>query len=248
VSEAERRDEAALSVEQLSARTGARVRTIREYQTWRILHPPTRMGRRAFYDGSHVERLAGIARLQDRGYSIAAIRDLFDAWEQGAELRDVLAVDDAIAPPADEAPVTLTAGQLAAILPAIAGSHRLMARAIRCGLLVRHGDGVAARSPALVQVVADAIRAGLSPTAALDLAAAVVSAADTVGEQAARTVTAALDQGAGREVEPFMRRGRMLLARAVATHTIDRAGHHLRRRAGEWPALAALVEDMRIGR
>ncbi len=84
-------------------------------------------------------------------------------------------------------------------------------------------------------------------TAALDLAAAVVSAADTVGEQAARTVTAALDQGAGREAEPFMRRGRMLLARAVATHTIDRAGHHLLRRAGEWPALAALVEDMRIG-
>jgi DNA-binding transcriptional MerR regulator len=248
VSEAERSGPPALSVEQLSARTGTPVRTIREYQTWRILHPPTRSGRRAFYDESHVARLAGIARLQDRGYSIAGIRDLFDAWEQGAELRDVLGVDDAIAPPADEAPVSLTAGQLAALLPEIAGSDRLTARAIRCGLLVRHGDGFAARSPALVQIVADAVRAGLSPTVALDLAAAVVSAADSVGEQAARTVAAALDQGAGREVEPFLRRGRMLLARAVATHTIDRAGHHLMRRADDdRPALAALVDDMRIG-
>jgi DNA-binding transcriptional MerR regulator len=241
-------DGTALSVEELSARSGAPVRTIREYQTWRILHPPTRSGRRAFYDESHVERLAGIARLQDRGYSIAAIRDLFDAWEQGAELRDVLGVDDAIGPPADEAPVLLGADQLAALLPAIAASGRLTARAVRCGLLDRHPDGFAARSPALVQIVADALRAGVAPTAALDLAAAIVAAADTIGDAAARTVTAAFDQGAGHEVEPLLRRGRMLLARAAATHTIDRAGYHLQRRAGDGrPALAALVEDMRIG-
>src|SRR5690349_25099164 len=83
-------------VEELSARTGAPVRTIREYQTWQILHPPSKVGRVGLYDESHVRRLEGIARLQERGYSIAAIRDLFRAWEQGAGLRDVLGVDDAI--------------------------------------------------------------------------------------------------------------------------------------------------------
>jgi DNA-binding transcriptional MerR regulator len=247
MSEVVREVEPALSVEELSARSGAPVRTIREYQTWRILHPPTRAGRRAFYDESHVERLAGIARLQDRGYSIAAIRDLFEAWEQGADLRDVLGVDDVLAPPADEAPVLLTAEQLAALLPAIAASDRLTTRAVRCGLLVRHGDGYAARSPALVQIVADAVRAGASPTAALDLAAAIVSAADAVGEQAADTVVAAVEGGAGREFEPLLRRGRLLLARAAATHTVDRAGRHLMRRAADRPELAALVDDMRIG-
>src|SRR4051812_40443783 len=110
-------DEPHLSVEDLSARTGAPVRTIREYQTWQILHPPTRVGRRAYYDDSHVRRLEGIARLQERGYSIAAIRDLFDAWEQGAGLHDVLGVDDAIGLPADEAPLVLTARQLRDALP-----------------------------------------------------------------------------------------------------------------------------------
>ena len=119
----------AMAVEELSARTGAPVRTIREYQTWQILHPPTRVGRRGFYDESHVRRLEGIARLQERGYSIAAIRDLFEAWEQGEGLRDVLGVDDAIGLPADEAPISISRDQLAELLPAVAGSDRVLARA-----------------------------------------------------------------------------------------------------------------------
>src|SRR5262245_45698965 len=162
-----------MSVEELSARTGTPVRTIREYQTWNVLPAPTRVGRRGYYDESHVRRLEGIARLQDRGYSIAALRDLFDAWEQGAGLRDVLGVDDAIGLPADEAAVALTHEQLAELLPAVAASERLTTRALNAGLLFVDGERYVARSPALVQLVADAIDAGLSPTAALDLAATV---------------------------------------------------------------------------
>ena len=178
-------------VEELSARTGAPVRTIREYQTWQILHPPTRVGRLGFYDESHVRRLEGIARLQERGYSIAAIRDLFEAWEQGAGLRDVLGVDDAIGLPADEAPIALSGEQLAGLLPDIARSKRLLTRACTIGLLLEDGGGYMARSPALAQLVADAVGAGATPTAALDLAEAVVVAAEQVGEAVATTVAAA---------------------------------------------------------
>jgi DNA-binding transcriptional MerR regulator len=234
-----------LSVEELSARTGAPVRTIREYQTWQILHPPTRVGRRGFYDESHVRRLEGIARLQERGYSIAAIRDLFEAWEQGAGLRDVLGVDDAIGLPADEAPIAITRTQLADVLPAIAGSTRLLARACKVRLLVADGAGYLARSPALVQLVADALAAGVSPTAALDLADAVTSAADSTGKAAAAAVTGGVDHGA--DVEALVRRGRVLLARSVATHTIDRVGHHLLERSASRPDLADLVTGIRIG-
>src|SRR5689334_4189366 len=122
-------------VEELSARTGAPVRTIREYQTWQILHPPTKVGRVGFYDESHVRRLERIARLQQRGYSIAAIRDLFEAWDEGAALSDVLGLDDAVGLPADEAAVVLGPEQLAAIVPAITSSSRLLARACTVGLL-----------------------------------------------------------------------------------------------------------------
>ncbi|MEP6624245.1 MAG: helix-turn-helix domain-containing protein, partial [Acidimicrobiia bacterium] len=51
-------------------------RTIREYQTVGVLMPPKRDGRRGLYDVEHRRRLALIARLQARGYSLAGIRDL----------------------------------------------------------------------------------------------------------------------------------------------------------------------------
>jgi DNA-binding transcriptional MerR regulator len=233
-------------VEELSARTGAPVRTIREYQTWQILHPPTKVGRVGFYDETHVRRLEGIARLQQRGYSIAAIRDLFDAWEQGAALRDVLGVDDSIGLPADEAAVALNPDQLAAVIPSITGSKRLLAQACAIGLLTRDGEVYVARSPALLQLVAGAVEVGVSPTSALELAATVVASAAAVGEVAAAMVAA----GAADDIESaerFARHGRVLLARAVATHTIDQVGTHLLAHAADDPALGELLAHVRIG-
>jgi hypothetical protein len=97
-----------------------------------------------------------------------------------------------------------------------------------------------------VQLVADTMAAGVSPTAALDLAGAVVDAADRVGARAAVTLARAVELG---EQDPaaLARRGRVLLARAVATHAVDRAGHHLARHIGDIPALAELIEQVRIG-
>jgi len=126
-----------ITVEELSARTGVPVRTVREYQTSKVLHPPVRVGRRGFYDESHVRRLDGIARLQERGYSIAAIRDLFEAWEQGSGLRDVLGLEDAVGVPADEAPIVLTRAQLREVMPAVAASERLLRKALDAKVLVR---------------------------------------------------------------------------------------------------------------
>lgn len=233
-------------VEELANRTGVPVRTIREYQTWQVLHPPTRVGRVGFYDDTHVQRLQAIARLQERGYSIAAIRDLFAAWEQGAGLRDVLGVTDTVDAPADEGAIALTASQLAELLPSITASPRLLARACSCGLLSRDRDGFVARSPALVQLVADAVSTGVPPSTALDLAGSVVAGATRVGSVAAGAVarSALADRDA---VEPFVRRGRVLLARAVATHTIDQVGRHLAAHAATNPGLGELLADIRIG-
>jgi DNA-binding transcriptional MerR regulator len=239
-------DDPGFSVEELSARAGVTVRTIREYQTWQVLHPPTRVGRRGFYDESHVRRLEGIARLQERGYSIAAIRDLFAAWEQGAGLRDVLGADDAFDLAADEAPVVLSDEQLARLLPAVASSKKLLDRALAIGLVTRAGDGYVARSPALVELVADMLAAGLSPADALDQTKTIIDAADRIGRAAADTVAMSLDAGVA-DAEPFLRRGRVLLARAVATHAIDRTGRHLTELAERVPDVARLVTDVRIG-
>jgi DNA-binding transcriptional MerR regulator len=234
-------------VEELSARTGAPVRTIREYQTWQVLHPPARVGRVGYYDDSHVRRMETISRLQERGYSIAAIRDLFRAWDQGAGLRDVLGIDDTIGVPADEASVQLSASQLEKLLPAITASPRHLRRAVKVGLVIEDGDRFWARSPSLVQLVADMIGSGLTPTAALDFAETVVCSASQIGAAVAGTLA---DGRSGRDVaavEPLLRRGRMLLARAVASHTIDQVGRHLADRAPSVPGLGELIDNIRVG-
>ncbi|HWD51978.1 MAG TPA: MerR family transcriptional regulator [Acidimicrobiales bacterium] len=62
-----------LRVEQLSARSGVSVDTIRYYQSKGLLDPPRRQGRVAWYGPDHLERIARIRSLQDRGFTLATI-------------------------------------------------------------------------------------------------------------------------------------------------------------------------------
>src|SRR5713101_897080 len=97
--------EPAWTIDELVARTGTTSRTIREYQALGLLAAPNKVGRVGYYDESHVTRLGLIARLQERGYSLAGIRDLISAWSTGAGLPSVLGLDDATnAATADERP------------------------------------------------------------------------------------------------------------------------------------------------
>jgi DNA-binding transcriptional MerR regulator len=63
-----------LRVEELAARADVSVDTIRFYQKRRLLPPPDRHGRIAWYGPEHVDRLAQIKDLQQRGFSLAVIR------------------------------------------------------------------------------------------------------------------------------------------------------------------------------
>src|SRR5690348_2720272 len=63
-----------LRVEELAGRADVSVDTIRFYQKRRLLPPPQRRGRIAWYGPEHVERLARIKDLQRRGFSLAVIR------------------------------------------------------------------------------------------------------------------------------------------------------------------------------
>ena len=79
-----------LSVDELARRAGLPTRTIREYQTMGLLPSPERRGRVGIYRVAHLQRLQLIGRLQDRGYSLAGIRDLLTSWTDGDELTDIL--------------------------------------------------------------------------------------------------------------------------------------------------------------
>ncbi|KPI13159.1 transcriptional regulator, MerR family [Actinobacteria bacterium OK074] len=83
-------EEAAYRIEDLAQLSGATVRTIRAYQDRGLLPRPERRGRANVYGDAHLVRLHQIAELLDRGYTLASIKELLEAWDTGRGLGGVL--------------------------------------------------------------------------------------------------------------------------------------------------------------
>lgn len=77
-------------IEDLAHASGATVRTIRAYQDRGLLPTPERRGRANVYRDAHLARLRQIADLLDRGYTLASIKELLEAWDTGRGLGGVL--------------------------------------------------------------------------------------------------------------------------------------------------------------
>ncbi|MEV0908656.1 MerR family transcriptional regulator [Streptomyces hokutonensis] len=80
----------AYRIEDLAQLSGATVRTIRAYQDRGLLPRPERRGRANVYADVHLARLRQIADLLDRGYTLASIKELLEAWDAGRGLGGVL--------------------------------------------------------------------------------------------------------------------------------------------------------------
>ncbi|MFE1287700.1 MerR family transcriptional regulator [Streptomyces sp. NPDC058751] len=81
---------AAYRIEDLAHHSGATVRTIRAYQDRGLLPRPERRGRANVYADAHLARLRQIADLLDRGYTLASIKELLEAWDAGRGLGGIL--------------------------------------------------------------------------------------------------------------------------------------------------------------
>jgi DNA-binding transcriptional MerR regulator len=241
-----------LTIDDLARRVELPVRTIREYHTMRLLPPPERQGRLGLYHDRHVQRLRLITRLQRRGYSLAGIRDLLGAWESGTDLVTLLGVDESQAA-LDETPLYLTRAELLQRLPALEAT---LARASRIGLVRPHGeDQFGVRSPALLGLVADWVRAGVPVGEALDLIEVLVGDLDTLAGRLADLIVTHIWErlsAAGRagEVPDLLRRGRPLLLQGAASTLADRIGAALAERAGtarDGGQLLAVLDEIRVG-
>ncbi|MET7545691.1 MerR family transcriptional regulator [Streptomyces sp. NPDC005479] len=84
------RSTAEYRIEDLAHASGATVRTIRAYQDRGLLPTPERRGRANVYGDTHLARLRQIADLLDRGYTLASIKELLEAWDAGRGLGGVL--------------------------------------------------------------------------------------------------------------------------------------------------------------
>ncbi|MEV5850005.1 MerR family transcriptional regulator [Streptomyces sp. NPDC051985] len=100
-------------IEDLAHRSRTSVRTIRAYQDKGLLPRPERRGRANVYSDVHLTRLHQIADLLARGYTLASIKELLDAWDTGRGLAGVLGlVTEAEGPWTDEEPVRLSRAEL----------------------------------------------------------------------------------------------------------------------------------------
>ncbi|GGX05745.1 MerR family transcriptional regulator [Streptomyces noursei] len=124
-------------IEDLAHLSGATVRTIRAYQDRGLLPRPERRGRANVYGDAHLARLRQIADLLDRGYTLASIKELLEAWDAGRDLGGVLGlVAEIDGPWTDEKPTRITRDDLDA---AFGGTpnEQAVAEAVELGVLVR---------------------------------------------------------------------------------------------------------------
>lgn len=143
---------AGMTIDELAAAARVPTRTIRFYQARGALQRPEIRGRVAYYGPAHLERLELIARLQDRGLRIAAIRDLVSSIDRGeVDLHQWLGVEQQVGAPWTDDPARTVdeAG-----LYELAGTRRpaLIADLVRAGLARREGDVYLVPSPRLLQI------------------------------------------------------------------------------------------------
>ena len=173
-----------MTIDQLAREAGVTTRNIRAYQTRGLLPSPRMAGRVGYYDDAHLARLRYIASLQERGFSLAAIHALLEAWDEGRGLNEVLGFEEALtAPWSDETPERVSVEWLLERFPEAVDDLGLVQRAVSLGLLREVDGGLEAPSPRLVKIGADLVAAGVPLAAVLDEYERLVADADRIAER-----------------------------------------------------------------
>jgi DNA-binding transcriptional MerR regulator len=143
-------------MEELAGQAGITVRTLRFYRERKLIHPPRREGRIAWYDDSHLARLRTISALLERGHTLSGIAELAEALDHGRDVADLLGVDT----PTEEEPVRVTPEELAARFEGQVTPENLAA-ALDLGYLGTDGDEIVHISRRLLDVSATLVQEGI---------------------------------------------------------------------------------------
>jgi DNA-binding transcriptional MerR regulator len=159
-----------LTIDELSRRAGLVVSTVRLYQNKGLLPPPTKRGRVGYYDEGHLGRLQAISQLQERGFSLAGIKELFDGMDTGDSLRSVLGLGHRASIWSAEEAQTMSLVELAGHLPAIEFTPAVVKRVIDLGLVEFASDGthVIVHSPSFLKIGSELAAMGVPAVEILD--------------------------------------------------------------------------------
>ena len=142
-------------MEELARLAGITVRTLRFYRERKLIPPPRREGRIAWYDDHHLARLHTIAALLERGHTLTGIAELAEALDHGRDVADLLGIE-----PTEEEPVRLTPEELAARFEGQVTPENLAA-ALDLGYLGTDGDEIVHISRRLLDVSAALVSEGI---------------------------------------------------------------------------------------
>jgi DNA-binding transcriptional MerR regulator len=166
------------TVDELAREAGTTVRNVRVYQDRGLLPPPERRGRIGLYGPDHLRRLRLVLRMLERGYPLAAIRELVDAWEEQRDLGSVLGLEEAItAPYQAEGPRRVTAARFRELL---GGDEVAATRALEVGLGKLDGDDVVISNPRFFDVGLELLSEGFPPRAMVEVAGGIARSMDDV--------------------------------------------------------------------
>lgn len=158
---------------ELAKEAGITVRTLRFYRERKLLPPPRREGRIAWYDAHHLARLRTITALLERGHTLGGIAELVTAFEHGQDVGELLGLGE----PSEETPVRLTPEELADYFEGEVTPENL-ATALSLGYLATDGDEIVHISRRLLDVSAALVREGVPLAAVLDAGRRVRAHAD----------------------------------------------------------------------
>ncbi|RSN61658.1 MerR family transcriptional regulator [Streptomyces sp. WAC 04229] len=164
-------------MEELAGLAGITVRTLRFYRERKLIPPPRREGRIAWYDDHHLARLRTIAALLERGHTLNGIAELADAFDHGRDVGDLLGLGE----PTEETPVRLTPEELAARFEGEVTPENLAA-AMDLGYLGADGDELVHISHSLLEVSSALVREGIPLAEVLQAGARVREHADALAE------------------------------------------------------------------
>ncbi|MGW0731528.1 MerR family transcriptional regulator [Streptomyces sp. NPDC002851] len=167
---------------ELAEKAGITVRTLRFYRERKLLPPPRREGRLAWYDDHHLARLRTIAALLERGHTLSAIADLTEAFESGRDVGALLGLTGgAPSGPTEETPVHLTPEELADYFEGEVTPENLQA-ALDLGYIGTDGDEIVHISRRLLDASVALVREGVPLSEVMTAGRRVREHADALAE------------------------------------------------------------------
>lgn len=171
-----------LRIDALARKARTTTRNVRAYASRGLLPPPRLEGRTAFYGEAHLARLRLIDRLAARGFSLASMKELIEAWEQKQDLQQLLGLEAAVTTPTAGGNRVVSLAELKRLAPELAKNPKLLARAVKLELLAKEGARYRILNERALRVGRALADAGIAPAAAIESLAPLKVAMEPIAQ------------------------------------------------------------------